>query len=104
MKKASGSKKEIKKEATSSRSRRNKQPKETTKQVIEISDSDEIDSDYAEFLRTYDPEKEYSDSENNVTLPDSPSGAGTAYDSESEVPNTTRNLTCTDGQKPSLKV
>ena len=63
MKKASGSKKEIKKEATSSRSRRNKQPKETTKQVIEISDSDEIDSDYAEFLRTYDPEEEYSDSE-----------------------------------------
>jgi hypothetical protein len=86
MKKASGSKKEIKKEATSSRSRRNKQPKETTKQVIEISDSDEIDSDYAEFLRTYNPEKEYSDSENYVTLLDSPSGAGTDYDSELEVP------------------
>ncbi|KAK2382362.1 hypothetical protein QL285_069906 [Trifolium repens] len=86
MKKASGSKKEIKKEATPSRSRRNRQPKQTTKQVIEISDSDETDSDYAEFLRTYDPEKEYSDSENYVTLLDFPSGAGTAYDSEPEVP------------------
>ncbi|WJX40159.1 non-specific serine/threonine protein kinase [Trifolium repens] len=29
---------------------------------------------------------EYSDSENYVTLVDSPSGAGTAYDSEPEVP------------------
>ncbi|KAK2409819.1 hypothetical protein QL285_045221 [Trifolium repens] len=82
MKKASGSKKEIKKEAKPSRSRRNGQPKQTTKQVIEISDSDEAESDYAEFLRTYDHEKEYSDSENYVTLLDSPSGAGT---SESEV-------------------
>ena len=82
MKKASGSKKEIKKEATTSRSRRNKQPKQTTKQVIEISDSDETDSDYAEFLRTYDPEKEYSDSKNYITLLDLPSSAGT---SESEV-------------------
>ncbi|KAK2381838.1 hypothetical protein QL285_069417 [Trifolium repens] len=82
MKKALGSKEEIKKEATSSRSRRNKQPKQTTKQVIEISDSDETDSDYAEFLRTYDPEKEDSDSENYITLLDFPSGAGT---SESEV-------------------
>jgi hypothetical protein len=50
--------------------------------VIEISDSDETDSDYAEFLRTYDPEKEYSDSENYIALLDLPSGAGT---SESEV-------------------
>ncbi|KAK2362304.1 hypothetical protein QL285_087378 [Trifolium repens] len=86
MKNASGSKKEIKKETTPSRSRRNRQSKQTTKQVIEISDYDEADSDYAEFLRTYNPEKEYSDSENNVTLIDSPSGAGTAYDSEPEVP------------------
>ncbi|KAK2374644.1 hypothetical protein QL285_075590 [Trifolium repens] len=78
MKKASGSKKEIKKEATSSRSRRNKQLKETTKQVIEISDSDEIDSDYAEFLRTYDPEEEYSDPEIHRAILDSLS--------ESEVP------------------
>jgi hypothetical protein len=45
MKKASGSTKEIKKEATTSRSRRNRQPKQTTKQVIETSDSDEADSD-----------------------------------------------------------
>ncbi|KAK2382474.1 hypothetical protein QL285_070006 [Trifolium repens] len=78
MKKASGFKKEIKKEATSSRSRRNKQPKETTKQVIEISDSDEIDSDYAEFLRTYDPEEEYSDSEFHKAILDFLSDASTA--------------------------
>ncbi|KAK2409844.1 hypothetical protein QL285_045244 [Trifolium repens] len=82
MKKASGSKNEIKKEATTSRSRRNRQPKQTTKQVIEISDYDETDSDYAEFLRTYDPEKEYSDSENCITLLDLPSSVGT---SESKV-------------------
>ncbi|KAK2374557.1 hypothetical protein QL285_075510 [Trifolium repens] len=73
MKKASGSKKEIKKEATSSRSRRNKQPKETTKQVIEISDSD-----YAEFLRTYDPEEEYPDPEIHRAILDSLSDASSA--------------------------
>ncbi|KAK2383138.1 hypothetical protein QL285_070624 [Trifolium repens] len=78
MKKASGSKKEIKKEATSSRLRRNKQPKETTKQVIEISDSDEIDSDYAEFLKTYDPEEEYSDPEIHRAILDSLSDASSA--------------------------
>ncbi|KAK2397160.1 hypothetical protein QL285_058766 [Trifolium repens] len=82
MKKASGSKKEIKKEATSSRSRRNKQPKETpketTKQVIEISYSDEIDSNYAEFLRTYDPEEEYSDPEIHRAILDSLSDASSA--------------------------
>ncbi|KAK2369127.1 hypothetical protein QL285_082278 [Trifolium repens] len=69
MKKASGSKKE----ATSSRSRRNKQPKETTKQVIEISDSD-----YAEFLRTYDPEEEYSDPDIHRAILDSLSDASSA--------------------------
>jgi hypothetical protein len=85
MKKASGSKKEIKKEVTSSRSRRNKQPKEPIKQVIEISDSDEIDSDYAEFLRTYDPEKESSDSEKNyIILLDSASSAGLSETEESK--------------------
>ncbi|KAK2388668.1 hypothetical protein QL285_062325 [Trifolium repens] len=77
MKKASGSKKEIKKEATSSRSRRNKQPKETTKQVIEISDSD-----YAEFLKTYDPEEEYSDPEIHRAILDSLSDASSAEKSE----------------------
>ncbi|KAK2368040.1 hypothetical protein QL285_081270 [Trifolium repens] len=82
MKKASGSKKEIKKEATSSRSRRNKQPKETTKQVIEISDSDEIDSDYAEFLKTYDPEEEHSDLEIHRAILDSLSDASSAEKSE----------------------
>ncbi|KAK2370198.1 hypothetical protein QL285_083267 [Trifolium repens] len=82
MKKASGSKKEIKKEATSSRSRRNKQPKETTKQVIEISDSDEIDSDYTEFLKTYDPEEEYSDPKIHRAILDSLSDASSAEKSE----------------------
>ncbi|WJX57117.1 hypothetical protein P8452_42706 [Trifolium repens] len=86
MKKASGSKKEIKKEATSSRPRRNKQVKETIKQVIEISESDEIDSDYAEFLRTYDPEEEYSDPDFHKAILEYLSDANTAGDSEPEVP------------------
>ncbi|KAK2444374.1 hypothetical protein QL285_015404 [Trifolium repens] len=86
MKKASGSKKEIKKEATSSRSRRDKQPKETTKQVIEISDSDEIDSDYAEFLRTYNPEEEYSDYDFSKAILEYLADANTASDSQPEVP------------------
>jgi hypothetical protein len=46
MKKASRSKKEIKKEATTSRSRKNKQPKQIIKQEVVESDFDEIDSDY----------------------------------------------------------
>ncbi|KAK2455058.1 hypothetical protein QL285_002546 [Trifolium repens] len=86
MKKASGSEKEIKKEATSSHLRRDKQQKETTKQVIEISDSDEIDSDYAEFLRTYDPEEEYSDSEFHKAILEYLSDANTSGDSKPEVP------------------
>ncbi|KAK2352190.1 hypothetical protein QL285_096504 [Trifolium repens] len=85
MEKASGSKKEIKKEATSSHLKRDKQPKETTKQVIEISDSDEIDSDYAEFLRTYDPEEEYSDSEFHKVILEYLSDANTSCDSKPEV-------------------
>ncbi|KAK2396339.1 hypothetical protein QL285_057996 [Trifolium repens] len=85
MKKASGSKKEIKKEATTSRSRRNKQPKQLIKQEVVDSDSDEIDSDYAEFLRTYDPEKESSDSEKNyIILLDSASSAGLSETEESK--------------------
>jgi hypothetical protein len=32
------------------------------KQEVRISDSDEIDFNYAEFLKTYDLEKEYSNS------------------------------------------
>ncbi|KAK2436097.1 hypothetical protein QL285_021110 [Trifolium repens] len=86
MKKASGSKKEIRKEATPSRPRINRQAKETTKQVIEISESDEIDSDYAEFLRTYDPEEEYSDSDFNKAILEYLSDASTAGDSKPEVP------------------
>ena len=85
MKKASESKKEVKKEATSSRPRRNMQPKQTTKQVVVISNSDEIDSDYAEFLRTYDPEKESSDFEKNfIILLDSASSAGHSETEESK--------------------
>ncbi|KAK2402883.1 hypothetical protein QL285_052369 [Trifolium repens] len=82
MKRASGSRKmkkkeEKKKEATTSRLRKNKQTKVIVKQEVVSSESDSTDSDYAEFLRTYDPEKESSDSENYIILLDSPSGAGT---------------------------
>ncbi|KAK2382611.1 hypothetical protein QL285_070133 [Trifolium repens] len=78
MKKASGSKKGKKKEeATTSRLRKNKQSKLIVKQEVLTSESDSTDSDYAEFLRTYDPEKESSDSENYMILLDSPSGADT---------------------------
>ncbi|KAK2386338.1 hypothetical protein QL285_060248 [Trifolium repens] len=88
MKKASGSKKEIKKEATSSRSRRNRQAKETTKQVIDLTESGETDSDYAEFLRTYDPEKPYSEylAEVHQAMLDYLSDANTAGDSKPEEP------------------
>jgi hypothetical protein len=70
-------KEEKKKEATTSRLRKNKQTKIIVKQEVVSSESDSADSDYAEFLRTYDPEKESSDSENYIILLDSPSGAGT---------------------------
>ncbi|KAK2356530.1 hypothetical protein QL285_093859 [Trifolium repens] len=88
MKKASGSKKEIKKEATSSRPRRNRQAKETTKQVIDLTESGETDSDYAEFLRTYDPEKPYSEylAEVHQAMLDYLSDANTAGDSKPEEP------------------
>ncbi|KAK2375017.1 hypothetical protein QL285_075938 [Trifolium repens] len=88
MKKASGSKKEIKKEATSSRSRRNRQAKETTKQVIDLTESGETDSDYAEFLRIYDPEKPYSEylAEVHQAMLDYLSDANTAGDSKPEEP------------------
>ncbi|KAK2443648.1 hypothetical protein QL285_014734 [Trifolium repens] len=86
MKKASGLNKEIKKEVTSPRPRRNRQAKETTKQMIEISESDEIDSDYAEFLRTYDPEEEYSDSDFHKAILEYLSDANTAGESKPEVP------------------
>ncbi|KAK2396436.1 hypothetical protein QL285_058090 [Trifolium repens] len=84
MKKASGSKKEIKKEATTSRSRKNKQPKQIIKQEVVMSESDDTDSDYAEFLRTYDPEKESSDFENYIVLLDSASSAGLSETEESK--------------------
>ncbi|KAK2409376.1 hypothetical protein QL285_044806 [Trifolium repens] len=88
MEKASGSKKEIKKEASSSRSRRDKQAKETTKQVFDLTESGETDSDYAEFLRTYDPEKPYSEylAEFHLAMVDYLSVANTAGDSRPEVP------------------
>ncbi|KAK2402706.1 hypothetical protein QL285_052203 [Trifolium repens] len=88
MKKALGSKKEIKKEATSSRPRRNRQAKETTKQVIDLTESGETDSDYAEFLRTYDPEKPYSEylAEVHQAMLDYLSDANTAGNSKPEEP------------------
>jgi hypothetical protein len=51
-----------KEEASVSRLRQNKQPKMKVQQEVLSSESDDTNSDYAEFLRTYDPEKEYSDS------------------------------------------
>jgi hypothetical protein len=51
-----------KEEAYVSRLRQNKQPKMKVQQEVLSSESDDTDSDYAEFLRTYDPEKEYTDS------------------------------------------
>ncbi|KAK2402536.1 hypothetical protein QL285_052046 [Trifolium repens] len=88
MKKASGSRKEMKKEATSLRPRRNRQAKETTKQVIDLTESGETDSDYAEFLRTYDPEKPYSEylAEVHQAMLDYLSDANTAGDSKPEEP------------------
>jgi hypothetical protein len=47
-------------EATTSAS--NNQAKWKIKKEVLTSDSDETYFDYAEFLKTYDPEKEYSDS------------------------------------------
>ncbi|KAK2423707.1 hypothetical protein QL285_034141 [Trifolium repens] len=55
-KKASGSEQVIKKEAESSRLERNRQ-----EIILTESELDAIGSDYEEFLRTYDPEKPYSE-------------------------------------------
>ncbi|KAK2352346.1 hypothetical protein QL285_096341 [Trifolium repens] len=62
-KNASVSKQVIKKEAKTSRLKRNRQQGETNKQEIILTESelDEIGSDYEEFLRTYDLEKPYSE-------------------------------------------
>jgi hypothetical protein len=49
-------------EALVSRLRQNKQSKLKVKQEVLSSVSAETDSDNAEFLRTYDPKKEYLDS------------------------------------------
>ncbi|MCI41970.1 hypothetical protein A2U01_0063204, partial [Trifolium medium] len=56
-------------EVGTSVSKRNKvQRKLKIKQEVQSSESDKIDSDYAEFLKTYDPNKEDSDlSEEDVT-------------------------------------
>ncbi|KAK2382367.1 hypothetical protein QL285_069909 [Trifolium repens] len=88
MKRASGSrnvkKKEKKREeATTSRLRKNKQTKVIVKQEVVSSESDSTDSDYAEFLRTYDPEKESSNSENYIVLLDSASSTGLSDTEES---------------------
>ncbi|KAK2381803.1 hypothetical protein QL285_069387 [Trifolium repens] len=88
MKRASRSmnmKKEKKREeATTSRLRKNKQTKLIVKQEVVSSESDSTDSDYAEFLRTYDPEKESSNSENCIVLLDSASSAGLSETEESK--------------------
>ncbi|MCI64407.1 hypothetical protein A2U01_0085665, partial [Trifolium medium] len=55
-------------EVATSSSKKNEQRKLKIKQEVLSSDSDETDSDYAEFLNTYDPSKEDSDSsEEEVT-------------------------------------
>ncbi|KAK2436646.1 hypothetical protein QL285_021626 [Trifolium repens] len=81
-KKALGSKQMIKKEAETSRLKRNRQQRETNKQEIILTESelDEIGSDYKEFLRTYDPEKPYSEylAEAHQAMLDYLSGANTA--------------------------
>ncbi|WJX17606.1 hypothetical protein P8452_07498 [Trifolium repens] len=51
-----------KEDASVSRLRPHKQAKVKVKQEVLSSDSDETDSNYAEFLRTYDPEKESTNS------------------------------------------
>jgi hypothetical protein len=71
MKRDSESKKWKKKEeATTSRLRQHKQSKLIVKQEVLTSESDDTDSDYAEFLKTYDPEKEYSDSDESSSEAD----------------------------------
>ncbi|KAK2356525.1 hypothetical protein QL285_093854 [Trifolium repens] len=89
MKRASGSRnmkknEEKKKEATTSRLRKNKQTKVIVKQEVVSSESDSTDVDYAEFLRTYDPENESSNSENYIVLLDSASSAGLSEAEESK--------------------
>ncbi|KAK2368518.1 hypothetical protein QL285_081706 [Trifolium repens] len=89
MKRASGSRnmkknEENKKEATTSRLRKNKQTKVIVKQEVVSSESDSTDSDYAEFLRTYNLEKESSNSENYIVLLDSASSAGLSEAEESK--------------------
>jgi hypothetical protein len=54
------------------------------KQEVLTSESDDTDSDYADFLRTYDLEKESSDSENYIVLFDSASSAGLLETKESQ--------------------
>ncbi|MCI18317.1 hypothetical protein A2U01_0039471 [Trifolium medium] len=54
--------------ATSASKQKNEQRKLKIKQEVPTSDYDETDSDYAEFLKTYDPNKDDSDSsEEEVT-------------------------------------
>ncbi|KAK2368565.1 hypothetical protein QL285_081750 [Trifolium repens] len=67
IKRASESKKRKKKEeATTSRLRQNRQSKLIVKQEVVTSEYDDTDTDYVEFLKTYDPEKEYSDSDESL--------------------------------------
>ena len=56
--------------------------------MIDLTESGETDSDYAEFLRTYDPEKPYSEylAEVHQAMLDYLSDANTAGDSKPEEP------------------
>jgi hypothetical protein len=62
--------KKKKSEASTSASRQNSQAKLKIKQEVLPSDSEETNSDYAQFLKTYDPEKEYSDSSDSISEDD----------------------------------
>ncbi|WJX28848.1 hypothetical protein P8452_17519 [Trifolium repens] len=59
-----------KEEASGSPLRQNKQSKLKVKQEVLTAESDGTDSDYAEFLRTYDPGKEYADSSESSSKAD----------------------------------
>ncbi|MCH86331.1 hypothetical protein A2U01_0007186 [Trifolium medium] len=85
--KRSKSQKEKKKvEASTSRPRRTRKSKEVKVEVVilssDTSDSDSTDSDYAEFLRTYDPQESYP----NTSSTDEEDGTVTTVDSGEKPP------------------
>ncbi|MCI37640.1 hypothetical protein A2U01_0058864, partial [Trifolium medium] len=58
----SNSQRNKKKSEVATSSKKNEQRKLKIKQEVVTSESDETDSDWAEYLKTYDPSKEDSDS------------------------------------------